>query len=353
MIMDKIEDILEGELDFSEEENANVLEGQDKENPVLEKIDEEGDFFKEEGSEEGLDKNDLVIDLLKARGINGTKFTMLNEEDEEVEVDFFELPREEQIELLNAEEETAEPIKEPLEGIADSEKEFLAYLRQENISLDDYLQKYKENAISEAGISQETSYDIDAYSDNEVFLLDLKSRYEDLSDEELKKELDKALEDEEVFNKKITKTREEYKGLEDRRKADEAAEIEKNKEEQYGQFVETMVDVAVKNPEFYGIELEDDEKNEVLSYLLEVDEKGASEFSKGLNDPKKLYEAAWFMKYGKEAFDAIRNAYELETKELKKDAPPKEEKKDNTSKVVVKNKPDKQEQIKSIYDLNI
>lgn len=35
-----------------------------------------------------------------------------------------------------------------------------------------------------------------------------------------------------------------------------------------------MVNVALQTPEFYGIELDDDEKNEVLSQILDLDENG-------------------------------------------------------------------------------
>ena len=41
-----------------------------------------------------------------------------------------------------------------------------------------------------------------------------------------------------------------------------------------------MVDVATKTSEFHGIELEDNEKNEVLSFILDLDENGTSNFYK-------------------------------------------------------------------------
>ena len=90
-----------------------------------------------------------------------------------------------------------------------------------------------------------------------------------------------------------------------------------------------MVDVATKTSEFHGIELEDNEKNEVLSFILDLDENGTSNFYKTLNNPTKLYEAAWFLKYGKDAFNALAGAYEAEINKLKKDSKPR---------VVVKNK---------------
>lgn len=343
--MSGMDDALEQELDiFDTSDEVVKTNGGNQDEPIQQTIEDEDDIF---GDSIDKPEDDLVSALLKARGITDNKLKILNDQEEEEEVDFFSLSKAEQIEILNAADESSNSDGKPFEGLIDQEKEFIEYLRSEGISLDEYLEKYKEVAISEAGVGAEESFDIDAYTDEELFLLDLKSRYEDLSDEELKKELDKALEDEVVFKKKIGKTREEYKQLETAHKEEQAKITEQQKEEQYEKFIDTMVDVAVKNPEFHGIELEDDEKNEVLSYLLELDDSGTSEFSRALNDPMRLYEAAWFLKYGKEAFDAIRDAYESEIKTLKKDNPSKQ-----SAKVVVKKRPEQQEEeYKSIYDL--
>ena len=40
---------------------------------------------------------------------------------------------------------------------------------------------------------------------------------------------------------------------------------------------------------------------------------------KSLNNPDNLYKAAWFLTYGEQAFEAIKNAYETEITNLKKD----------------------------------
>ena len=162
-----------------------------------------------------------------------------------------------------------------------------------------------------------------------------------MSDDELKKELEKELQDETLFKKKTDVLRKEYKALEDQYKEAQQLESIKQREEEYNQFSERMVDVAVNTPDFYGIELEDDEKNEVLSFLLDQDENGTSQFYKTLADPNKLYEAAWFLRYGKESFDALKNAYESEIAKLKKqDKPTVIKKNDNTNR------------LKNIHDLN-
>ena len=115
---------------------------------------------------------------------------------------------------------------------------------------------------------------------------ELESKKKETKNEELTKELEKELQDEELFKKKVAKIRDEYKQYEDQYKEEQQKEFDKQKEEEYGQFVDTMVDVAVKTPEFHGIELEDDEKNEVLSFLLELDDEGSTEFYKNLKMKK-------------------------------------------------------------------
>lgn len=258
----------------------------------------------------------ILIDLLKARGIQNNKVIIVDDNNKKEEIDFFSLSKADQLEILNS-EKTETPVENDLDN---SEITFINSLRTSNKSIEEFLEEYKAAILATATSSLEPSYDIDAYTDEELFILDSKNKY-DLTDAELEKELEKELQDKDLFAKKVAKTREEYKKLEDNYKEEQQLEFTKQREVEYQGFVDTMVNVAVKTPELYGIQLEDAEKNEVLSLLLDLDDKGASEFYKKLNDPDTLYQAAWFLKYGKEAFDTIIDAYEAEIAELKKDKP--------------------------------
>lgn len=258
----------------------------------------------------------IVDDLLKAKGIQGSKILIIDEENNEQEVDFYSLSKAEQLEILA----TPEPETAP-STLQQDEEELISYLRDNKITLQEYLQLYEQSVVEKLNENNEPTYDIDAYDDEELFLLDLKSRYDDLTDEELIKELEKELENKELFLKKTTKLRSEYKQLEDTYKEEQQKEFNAQRETQYNGFVDTMVDVAVKTQDLYGIELEDDEKNNVLSTLLELDDNGTSQFNKLLEDPDNLYRAAWFLAYGEQAFNAIKDAYEAEIAKLKKDKP--------------------------------
>lgn len=321
--MYELDDVFDGQLDLTNEDLVDQ--------PLIN--DEEtiqDDFF--DVSKQPEENDSILVDLLKAKGIEGSKILIIDENNEEKEVDFFSLTKEEQLEILNDNSTSSVP------ELNDDEAELLNYLRDNNITLKDYLNLYKDEIVSKVTQTSEPTYDIDAYDDQELFLLDLKAKF-DLSDEELTAELEKELQNETIFTKKVTKLREEYKKLEDEYKQEQEAEFNRQRDEQYNQFVDTMVDTAMKTPEFHGIELEDDEKEQVLSFLLDLDDKGTSNFYKSLNDPQKLYEAAWFLRYGKDAFEAIKNAYESEIAKLKDD-----------KKVIVRKPNDRK--INSIHDLN-
>lgn len=331
MNMDELEDI------FDEEVLSDIP---DQETQVTVDItsDDHDDFFGDKTSSENSETS-ILDDYLKSLGIENAKISVLDENDEEQEISFYDLTKEEQLEILKA----AEPEQEiPDHDLDESEIELLNQIRESQLSVEEFLEAYKASIIDEIGQGAAPEYSIDSYDDQELYLLDLKQKF-DLTDEELAKKLEYELQDEALFKKQVDTLRAEYKQLEDQYNEAQKQEAEDLKEEQFNQFSETMVNVALQTPEFYGIELDDDEKNEVLSQILDLDENGTSEFYKSLNDPKKLYELAWFSRYGKDSFDALKNAYESEISRLKKEIKP-------NPVAIRRNSNDKPQN--SIYDLN-
>jgi hypothetical protein len=328
MTMENLNNIFDEDLKLDESLEGNNI------NP--EQTPDQDNFFNDLpiSEEEG---NSLLDTYLRSKGIENSKVTILDDNEDEKEVDFYELSKSEQLDVLNTISQN-----ESETDLDNGEIELINHLRSNNLSVEDFLEGYKQSIIEELGVQPASqNYDIDAYDDQELFLLDLKNKY-NLTDEQLVKELEKELQDETIFKTKVDVLREEYKKLEDQYNENQQAEFEKQREEEYEQFSDTMVNIALQTPEFYGIELEDNEKNEVLSFLLDLDENGTSEFYKTLNDPKKMYEAAWFLRYGKESFDALKNAYESEIIKLKQ--------KDKQG--VIKRIDDPSRQTNSIHDLN-
>jgi len=297
---------------FSPETNLETAQTNESSN-----VFKDDEFFNDNSGTEISNPTVSVLDeYLINNGVKDTKITVVDENNIEKEVGFYDLSKEEQLDVLNS-------FKTNDIVLQEEEENLIKFLREKNMSLESYLKTYEDQVSAKLQESIQQSYDIDAYDDNELYLLDLKQKY-DLSEEELKIELEKGLQDEELFKKKVTALRKEYKGLEDQYKESLAHEERVKQEEQFNQFQNKMVDVALKTPDFYGIELEDTEKDEILSFLLDVDDKGVTDFAKSLNDPEKLYEIAWFSRYGKESIDALKNVYESEINRLREEISKKE-----------------------------
>ena len=308
-------DDLDSIFDDVNEENTEENQQED----VNQEADSNFDIFSDEDiledSNDESVKKSVMNKYLESKGFVDSKIKVVDENNEESEVLFSELSEEEQLDILNSISTN--------NNYSDQELDWVNQLRNNNLTMDSFLELYRQSVIDEINQQESTvSYDIDSYNDEELYLLDLKSRY-DLSEDELQKELERELEDKDRFSKKITKIREEYKDLEDQEKANQKAQFEAQQQQEYDGFVNQMLGVAQKTSEYHGLELEDSDKNETLSYLVELDATGTSKFYRDLNDPQKLFEAAWYLKHGKDAFKIISEAYEAEIARLKneKDKP--------------------------------
>lgn len=297
-------------------DDALFLDGQQEPKVILEQPEDDvqvintaDDLFLEDDNT--LRDIGALDDYLHMKGITNSKIKLFNEEtNQEEEIDFYSLSKDEQLEVLMSLDTQPEPM------YSQDEESFLSALRENNLTIDQYLDYYKESILEELNASAVQSYDIDSYSDQELFLLDLKNRF-DFDEEKLKSELEKELTDEDTFKIKVDKLREEYKELEDRHKAEEQQKFENEKKQQYNQFADAMVTVATNHPELHGFELEDNDKNETLNYILQLDNNGQSQFYKDLDKPENIYRIAWYMKYGDEAFNMVQDVYEKEISRLK------------------------------------
>ena len=191
---------------------ADVFNLDDDLNLELEKVDtdlivenksstESDNIFDEPSGEE---KNSLISSLLKNAGIEDGKISILDEKEEEVLVDFSELSIEEQLEILTSNNNEEYDLD-------NSEIELINTLRENNLTIKDLVELKQQEAIDayieSNSSSLEDNYEIDSFNDQELFLLDLKNKF-DLTDEELEKELDKELQDEVLFKKKVDRLRE-------------------------------------------------------------------------------------------------------------------------------------------------
>lgn len=261
------------------------------------------------------DDEDLVSETLRARGIDPNSIKFENENGEIEEVAFNELSREEQLALLNSEEE----IEEDDYDLDESEINAINFLRENNMTIEQLAQTIREKTIAELN-AQPTTYSVDDFSDDELFLVDFKNKYgDDFTEDELLSELDKAKENEELFNRKVGKLRADYKSYEDEVAQEEAQAAQQQAEQEREEYIAKTVTIARSLNEMHETaELDDNDKNQILSFMFDQDGTGATKLAKALSDPETLYKVAWYIKHGDNVFKQIHQYYQGEINKLSK-----------------------------------
>lgn len=261
------------------------------------------------------DEDDLITAYLKSKGVNGSMIKIESEDGVVEEKDFNSLSRQEQLDILNSFTNESEDSPE----LDDSEIDLLNTIRENDLSVEDYLDWIKRQAIEDYIRQVNEEYNrIDTLTDDEVFLLDIKSMAPDITDEEALE----ALEHEKtssLWDKKIAGLRQRYKDL-------EAADMEANqlaaREEAEQQALESQNNIKEAINSFDSIgefDLEDDDKEEIAEFIFGVDATGTRYLARALNDPAILAKMAWFALKGEEALDSLSSYYKNQIEQYSKD----------------------------------
>lgn len=312
---DNVEDVDEDEF------SANpkiVAPHKSKSKNIEEQESEESEDSDENSQFEEYDTDDntrFIVDLLKQKGITDpSKILYLDDDGKETERNFFELDYEDQLNILNT---NSEQNNYDLE---DSEIQLINSLRENNLSVEDLIEYYKHEAVEnyKQSLSGEEA-NIDSLSDEEIYILDLKATY-DLSDEEILEALEHESNNEVLFKRKVEKLREEYKEAEERQKT-ALSEREKNKaQEEFETLYENVNTAALSIEDIGGIDLSDEDKDEIMGIILERDINNKSALDKLMEDPDNMFKMAWFASKGQEAFDILHNYYKDQIESVRKSA---------------------------------
>lgn len=282
------------------------FDGYESEDVAPELEEEDTPQFGAENSvdEEEQPSSNFLTDFLKSYGIDRNKIKFSNEDGTIEEVSFDDLDDTEKLDLMLS---TQTPV------ISDQEIATLNFLRSNRLNLADYVEAQRQQAVKDY-LEQNKSYNyaVDGLSDKELYAYELQENYPDLTSEEIEAEVDRAMENEELFGKKIAAIRNNYKKLEDDRLAEQKQTQQREREQEWEDFTNNMVTVARNTNELHNLILEDEDKEEVLSYLLDKDGNEQTEFIKLLSDPQRLFELAWYALKGKDAFDKLEDYYKNE-----------------------------------------
>lgn len=330
-----------------------VIEEPEVEEDEVPMIPDQGEYTEE--PEDTSVNDSIVAEYLKSYGISDpSKIQFENEEGGVDEVDFNTLSKEEQLTMLK---ELGDP------GYTDYERNVINWMRSNNTDLQGIVDYYANQAVQNYINSQaapEKSYSIDEYSDEELYMADLKARFPDFTDEEIEDKLASAKLNEETFKKEVDSLRSYYKAEEDA----QAQESEAQEQQQYEALRNSVLDAASnfreilldsEDPNGDALEIEDADRQQMLSYLLEPGVDGRSQFDKDLSDPAALIELAWLRTNGRDTLTNISQYWKKELATTRKElAKAKKElekyTKDNKSVVVSKVKSPKKD-AKNVSDL--
>ena len=260
--------------------------------------DNDDDHQQQQEEEEHETEDNFITAYLKEYGIaDPTKLQFEDENGEVVEKDFNSLTDEEKLTVFK---ELADP------GYTDYEKEVIKYLRDNKTDLQSVIEFYQQKAIEDylkenPDKVHQKHYTIDDYTDDELYLVDLKNKYPEFTDEELTSKLESAKLNEELFGKEVSAIRASLKQQEDdeiKRQEEEQnqsyQELQNNLQAAMSEFTEIALDPDDTSQDALALQIEDADREVMMRYLLERDKDGKSQLVKDLEDPQALIELAYY-----------------------------------------------------------
>lgn len=267
--------------------------------------------------EEPQEEEDVISAFLRSKGINPNSIKFTGEDGQQEEHKFADLSAEEQLQILQYNE------LDDNYGLTNEETQLINNLRSNNLSVQDYNDYIAKQAIENyTKNNTQPQYQVDSISDDELFIIDLKARIPELSDEEVLAELDSAKANEDLFTKKVQSIRDDYKQKEDLIEQQEQQLRQQEAAQQAQQFEQLIINTIQEND---SIDLGDsqlalsvDDKNEIASFILDEDATGVRYISRALDDPRTLVKMVWYALKGDEAFSKISDYYKSKISEAAK-----------------------------------
>lgn len=310
--IDFIDELDDEQQPDGQKQDPNPDNPQESEDQEPEGPDNTGTSDPEEG------EDDFLTSLLKSRGIEDkSKIKFATEEGDVEEVDWDSLSNEDKLNILSSSENT------PENSLDESEIQLINAIRNSGMSPSEYLQfigigeveRYIQN-------SQEPQYEIDEYSDDELFLMDFMSRMGEVTEDEATEALERAKANEGLFKKQIEAIRNEYKQAEQENQMQAQLEQEEIAQQQYDQFSDQIVDEINNLTEIQGFELnmENDDMQELYDFITGYDAAGNNYLAKALSDPHILVKTAWLALNGDQMINDITSYFQKEIASVRKES---------------------------------
>ena len=299
--------------DLDDFENENGITGyddtttQDTEDQEVTQVDPEND----EPQNQEAPEDDFISSLLKSRGIEDkTKIKFENENGEVEEMDWDTLSNEDRLNILNSSSDTSE------NDLDDSEIQLISVIRESGMTPAEYIQYIEQSGVNRyIQNSQESNYEynVNQYSDDDLYVFDLISRT-GITEEEALEALERAKSNEALFAKQMGAIRNEYKEAEKDQLRDAQQKQEQLAQERYNQFSQSIIEQINDFKEFsgYNIDMDDNDMQDLYDFITGFDAAGNNHFNKALADPKVVVRMAYFALNGQRLIDDITDYFQKE-----------------------------------------
>ena len=301
------------EFDFGDETLDQVID--DGQTSPAEFDDADVEYSDSDYNEDYEDSSkDYISRLLESRGIDRNRVQILDEEGNPTEVSFDSLSEQDKFDILNYQDDPVLP--------EDHEIQMINFLRQNNMTLQDFAEWQRQEAIQEYLSQQQTVSDTDSYSDEEIVAYDYIKRFgESMSDEEIDAEIERLKADPEAFAKRVSLLRNAFKAEEEAQAKlyqDEAAAKQAENEKM---FVDTYHQAMAGIESIQNTELDDNDRDELLRFVLEKDQANRTGLSKAMDNPENVLKMAWYLLHGEERVDAMIDYFQKEISKRSKPGP--------------------------------
>lgn len=264
--------------------------------------------------------DDFIPELLKSRGIEDfTKIKFENENGEIEEVDWNTLDTKDKLNILNSSVTNVE------DSLDTSEIELINIIRESQLTPAEYIQYLQRTSVenyiqNEQGKNQ--VYSIDQYSDEELFVMDLISRSDEITEEEALEALERAKSNETLFKKQMLATRNYYKQAEEESAQYTKLRQEQEAQDQFNQFAEKIENSILNFKSFSNgqISMSNEDMQDLYQFITGFDKAGNSWFGKALQDPDTVVRMAWFELNGEKMLQDITDYYEKEIANVRKES---------------------------------
>lgn len=289
----------------------------------FEDISQEEELFDESDSpDEQSSEDEFISELLRSRGIDDPSKIKFEDEDGELEeISWKKLSTSDKLNILDSSEEHYNPE----EGLDDSEIELINAIRLSNLTPAEYLQHLSNTSVANYinnVASQNQVYSIDQYSDEELFVMDQISKSQDMTEAEAIELLERVKANDSLFRKQAEALRNTYRREEDNYIQQNRLIQEQEAYARFNYFSEQIQD-AILNLRNWGggdLELNEDDMNNIYTFVTGTDSAGNNWFNKALQDPNLVVQMANWLLNGDKMIADINDYYQKEITKVRKES---------------------------------